>query len=159
MSDANEPNALTDLVMQLQREVSGLRNEVTRLNDINAVRNLHFKYGYFIDQCRYDETVDLFGADADQFKRICIDFPKFADGRGYSAARLLREKYGYKGELRSTGDVLIDQLFFMKRCGFDTFALREDQVLEDAIAAFSTFTNPYQNDVQDQRPLFRRRQG
>jgi len=106
-----------------------------------------------------DETVDLFGADADQFKRICIDFPKFADGRGYSAARLLREKYGYKGELRSTGDVLIDQLFFMKRCGFDTFALREDQVLEDAIAAFSTFTNPYQNDVQDQRPLFRRRQG
>lgn len=106
-----------------------------------------------------DETVDLFGDDADQFKRICIDFPKFADGRGYSAARLLREKYGYKGELRSTGDVLIDQLFFMKRCGFDTFALREDQVLEDAIAAFSTFTNPYQNDVQDQRPLFRRRQG
>ena len=106
-----------------------------------------------------DETVDLFGADADQFKRICIDFPKFADGRGYSAARLLREKYGYKGELRSTGDVLIVQLFFMKRCGFDTFALREDQVLEDAIAAFSTFTNPYQNDVQDQRPLFRRRQG
>ncbi|GAA6146208.1 DUF934 domain-containing protein [Thalassolituus maritimus] len=106
-----------------------------------------------------DETVDLFGADADQFKRICIDFPKFADGRGYSAARLLREKYDYKGELRSTGDVLIDQLFFMKRCGFDTFALREDQVLEDAIAAFSTFTNPYQNDVQDQRPLFRRRQG
>lgn len=65
MSDANEPNALTDLVMQLQREVSGLRNEVTRLNDINAVRNLHFKYGYFIDQCRYDETVDLFADDGE----------------------------------------------------------------------------------------------
>ena len=55
------------------------------------------------------------------------------------------------------GDVLIDQVFFMKRCGFDTYALREDQIVEDAIAAFSTFTNPYQNDVNDQRPLFRRR--
>lgn len=104
-----------------------------------------------------EQTADLFGEDADNFARISIDFPKFADGRGYSAARLLREKYGYKGELRAAGDVLIDQVFFMKRCGFDTYALREDQIVEDAIAAFSTFTNPYQNDVNDQRPLFRRR--
>ncbi|WP_300427295.1 DUF934 domain-containing protein [uncultured Thalassolituus sp.] len=104
-----------------------------------------------------DQTADLFGEDADNFARISIEFPKFTDGRGYSAARLLRERYGYKGELRAIGDVLIDQLFFMKRCGFDTYALREDQVLEDAIAAFSTFTAPYQNDANDQRPLFRRR--
>ena len=104
-----------------------------------------------------DQTADLFGEDAANFARICIDFPKFADGRGYSAARLLREKYKYTGELRAVGDVLIDQVFFMKRCGFDTYALREDQIVEDAIAAFSTFTNPYQNDVNDQRPLFRRR--
>ena len=104
-----------------------------------------------------DQTADLFGEDAASFARICIDFPKFADGRGYSAARLLREKYKYTGELRAVGDVLIDQVFFMKRCGFDTYALREDQIVEDAIAAFSTFTNPYQNDVHDQRPLFRRR--
>ncbi|MEC8444470.1 MAG: DUF934 domain-containing protein [Pseudomonadota bacterium] len=104
-----------------------------------------------------DETADLIGADAANFQRICIDFPKFADGRGYSAARLLREKYGYTGELRAVGDVLIDQVFFMKRCGFDSYALRDDQIVEDAIAAFSTFTSPYQNDANDQRPLFRRR--
>ena len=61
------------------------------------------------------ETADLIGDDAQSFQRISINFPKFADGRGYSAARLLRERFAYKGELRATGDVLIDQLYFMKR--------------------------------------------
>lgn len=103
------------------------------------------------------ETADLIGDDSAFFQRISINFPKFADGRGYSAARLLRERFAYKGELRATGDVLIDQLYFMKRCGFDTFALRDDQIIEDAIAAFSTFTVNYQNDANDQQPLFRRR--
>ena len=103
------------------------------------------------------ETADLIGDDSASFQRISINFPKFADGRGYSAARLLRERFVYKGELRATGDVLIDQLYFMKRCGFDTFALRDDQIIEDAIAAFSTFTVNYQNDANDQQPLFRRR--
>lgn len=103
------------------------------------------------------DTADLVGEDSASFQRISINFPKFADGRGYSAARLLRERHGYKGELRATGDVLIDQLYFMKRCGFDTFALREDQDIDDAIAAFSTFTVNYQNDANDQQPLFRRR--
>ncbi len=103
------------------------------------------------------ETADLIGDDSASFQRISINFPKFADGRGYSAARLLRERFAYKGELRATGDVLIDQLYLMKRCGFDTFALRDDQIIEDAIAAFSTFTVNYQNDANDQQPLFRRR--
>jgi uncharacterized protein (DUF934 family) len=103
------------------------------------------------------ETADLIGDDSASFQRISINFPKFADGRGYSAARLFRERFAYKGELRATGDVLIDQLYFMKRCGFDTFALRDDQIVEDAIAAFSTFTVNYQNDANDQQPLFRRR--
>lgn len=104
-----------------------------------------------------DETADLIAEDCKKFARIDIDFPKFADGRGYSAARLLRERYDYQGELRSVGDVLIDQLFFMARCGFTSFALRDDQVLDDAINAFASFTVCYQNDVNDQRPLFRRR--
>ena len=104
-----------------------------------------------------DETADLIADECQQFERICVDFPKFADGRGYSAARLLREKYGFKGELRAVGDVLIDQLFYMMRCGFSTFALREDQILEDAIAAFSTWTLNYQTDALEPRPLFRRR--
>ena len=103
------------------------------------------------------DTADLIGDDASSFQRISINFPKFADGRGYSAARLLRERHGYKGELRATGDVLVDQLYFMKRCGFDTFALRDGQDIDDAIAAFSTFSVNYQNDANDQQPLFRRR--
>lgn len=104
-----------------------------------------------------DETADLIGDECRQFALIAIDFPKFSDGRGYSAARLLRERHGFRGELRSVGDVLIDQLFFMQRVGFDAFALRDDQDLNDALAAFATFTVCYQNDVHDKRPLFRRR--
>ena len=103
------------------------------------------------------DTADLIGADSKAFANISINFPKFSDGRGYSAARLLRERYDYTGELRAVGDVLIDQLFFMKRCGFDTFALRDDQEVDVALAAFGTFSVCYQNDVADQRPLFRRR--
>lgn len=106
-----------------------------------------------------DQTADLIGENCRQFSLICIDFPKFIDGRGYSAARLLRERYGFTGELRAVGDVLIDQLFFMKRVGFDAFSLREDQDVEDALTAFTTFTHPYQGDVQDTRPLFRRHAG
>jgi len=104
-----------------------------------------------------DETADLIADEASNFPLIAIDFPKFADGRGYSAARLLRERYGFDAELRAVGDVLIDQLFFMQRCGFTSFALRQDQIVEDAIAAFETFSVCYQNDANDQRPLYRRR--
>ncbi|WP_430462429.1 DUF934 domain-containing protein [Thalassolituus sp. LLYu03] len=112
------------------------------------------KVGLFLQS---EETADLIGNDSRHFTLIAIDFPKFSDGRGYSAARLLRERHGYRGELRAMGDVLIDQLFFMKRCGFDSYALRDDQDLETALAAFSTFTVNYQTDVHEPRPLFRRR--
>lgn len=104
-----------------------------------------------------EETADLIGEDCQKFERISLDFPKFVDGRSYSAARLLREKYQFSGELKATGDVLIDQLFYMKRCGFDTFALRDDQIIDDAISAFSTFSNNYQTDVLEPKPLFKRR--
>lgn len=104
-----------------------------------------------------EETADMIGEICHQFAVIAIEFPKFTDGRGYSSARLLRERHGYKGDLRSVGDVLIDQLFFMKRCGFSSFDLRDDQDKDDALAALSTFSVTYQNDVQDKRPLFRRR--
>lgn len=104
-----------------------------------------------------DQTADLLADECRQFALICIDFPKFADGRGYSCARLLRERYGFTGDLRAVGDVLIDQLFFMVRCGFSSQALRDDQDEQAALAAFSTFSVSYQNDVHDPRPLFRRR--
>jgi len=112
------------------------------------------KLGIFLES---GETADLIGEAAQQFAVIGIDFPKFADGRGYSAARLLRERFGYQGDLRAQGDVLIDQLFFYARCGFTSYELRDDQDKEEALNAFGTFTVKYQNDANDQRPLFRHR--
>lgn len=91
------------------------------------------------------------------FAVIGVNFPKFTDGRGYSTARLLRERYGYTGELRAIGDVLHDQLFLMSRCGFDAFALKEGKDVEKAVAAFDTFKMPYQAAVDQPQPLFRRR--
>jgi uncharacterized protein (DUF934 family) len=86
-----------------------------------------------------------------------VNFPKFADGRGYSTARLLRERYGYHGEIRAIGDVLHDQLFFMKRCGFDAYAVRADKDIEAALAGFDDFSDAYQAAVDQPQPLFRRR--
>lgn len=95
--------------------------------------------------------------DAGLFGVIAVNFPKFGDGRGYSTARLLRERYGYKGELRAIGDVLRDHLLFMARCGFDAFALRDDQDPREAVAAFDDFSEAYQASADRPWPLFRRR--
>lgn len=67
------------------------------------------------------ETVDDIAGDLSRFAFIALDFPKFSDGRAYSTARLLREKYGYTGELRAVGNVLADQIPLMRRVGFDSF--------------------------------------
>src|SRR5699024_2653247 len=88
-------------------------------------------------------TVEL-AAELASAPLIAIDFPVFTDGRGYSTARLLRERYGYQGEMRAVGDVLIDQLFYLSRCGFDAFSLREDQSIDDALRALKTFSRSYQ---------------
>lgn len=103
------------------------------------------------------EPADIAG-DFDRVALIAIDFPKFADGRGYSIGRLLRERYGYKGELRAIGDVLRDQVRLMARCGFDAFAVRADKDIHDAVKAFDDFTVQYQGAFDDPTPLFRRRE-
>jgi uncharacterized protein (DUF934 family) len=88
---------------------------------------------------------------------IAIEFPVFRDGRGYSLAALLRQRLGFRGELRAVGDVLVDQLFYLKRVGFDAFALRADQEPDTAVAALSTFSEVYQSAADQPLPLFRRR--
>lgn len=88
---------------------------------------------------------------------VAIDFPAFTDGRGYTLARLLRQRYGYTGEIRAIGDVLVDQLHYMSRCGFDALALREDQHLDDALRALGAFSVSYQPAVDLSEPLFKRR--
>jgi uncharacterized protein (DUF934 family) len=90
---------------------------------------------------------------------IAVDFPVFRDGRGYSIATLLRTRYGWTGELRAIGDVLRDQLNYMRRCGFDAFAVRADKDIHDAIKSFAHYSVRYQGAVDDPVPLFRRRNG
>ena len=89
--------------------------------------------------------------------RVEVNFPKFTDGRGYSIARLLRERHGYQGELRAVGDVQRDQLFYLARCGFDAFLLRDGQDAGESIAALNDFSEAYQASVERPQPLFRRR--
>jgi uncharacterized protein (DUF934 family) len=87
---------------------------------------------------------------------VAIHFPKFGDGRGYSKARLLRERHGYRGELRAVGEVLADQLFYMTRCGFDAFELVEGKDVQAALHALKGFSVTYQAATDDPRPLYRR---
>jgi uncharacterized protein (DUF934 family) len=94
---------------------------------------------------------------ADRLALIAVDFPAFKDGRGFSTATLLRTRYGFLGDLRAIGDVLIDQLFYMRRVGFTSFAVRADQDPERAVAALRTFTDVYQAGVDQPLPYFRRR--
>ncbi|MBB3182584.1 uncharacterized protein (DUF934 family) [Halomonas fontilapidosi] len=103
------------------------------------------------------ELTPALAAELQEAPLVAIDFPKFTDGRGYSIARLLRERHGYRGQIRAVGDVLIDQLFYMSRCGVNAFSLREDQVVEDALRALYTFSRGYQPGTDDPEPLFRRR--
>ena len=95
-------------------------------------------------------TVDLAGVE-----RIDLDFPKFTDGRAFSQARLLRGRLQFKGEIRATGDVLIDQLVQMSRCGFDVAVLREGVDKSDAQRQFERFHAFYQGDVKHPLPHFR----
>lgn len=104
-----------------------------------------------------EEGPEAIAGDLSHFDLVAVEFPVFTDGRGYSTARLLRERYGFRGELRAVGDVLRDQLLALQRCGFDAFQLREDQDAEAARKAFCEFSAFYQGDARDPRPLFRRR--
>lgn len=94
--------------------------------------------------------------DIKRFSLIAVDFPKFADGRGYSIAYNLRARLGYTGELRAVGDVLRDQLFYMQRVGFDAFAVREDKNIHDALKGLTDFSEVYSNSWDQKSPLFRR---
>ena len=89
--------------------------------------------------------------------RVEVNFPKFGDGRGYSIGRLLRERYGYRGELRAVGHITRDLLFYLESCGFDAFELRPGEDPQEALAAFEDFSEAYQASVARPQPLFRRR--
>ena len=104
-----------------------------------------------------DEVAQDIATDLGHLQVVAIDFPAFADGRGYSTAALLRSRFGWRGELRAIGDVLKDQLFYLSRVGFDAYALREGKDIEDAVKALNDFSETYQAAVDEPLPLFRRR--
>jgi uncharacterized protein (DUF934 family) len=89
---------------------------------------------------------------------IEVSFPAYGDGRGYSSARILREA-GYQGELRASGDVLLDQLSHMRRCGFDAFAPAKPIAADAAQTAFATWPEVYQKTVDGRSPIWAKRHG
>ncbi len=105
-----------------------------------------------------DVDVETIGRDVASFAIVALQFPKWTDGRAYSQARLLRSRYRYTGELRATGEVLVDMLPLLARTGFDAVALRHDQSRAGAERALAIFADGhYQGDTRARRPHFRRR--
>ncbi len=104
-----------------------------------------------------DDARDLI-PHLDRIKLVEVNFPVFGDGRGYSAARILREA-GYTGELRAVGDVLVDQLAYLRRCGFDSFAPERELNLADAEAALARYAEVYQPTTDGRTPIWAKRHG
>ena len=118
---------------------------------------LSFRLGHVGVWLEADADPAAIAPDLARFEVIAIRLASATDGRGYTLARLLRERYGYRGELRAIGEVLRDQLYYLSRCGFDAFALRADQDPEQALPALDDFSDAYQVSVERPEPLFRRR--
>ena len=110
--------------------------------------------GLWIDS---DQLPDEIGGDLHQAPVIAVHFPEFRDGRGFSIGRLLRERLGYRGQLRAFGKPIRDQLHYLRRCGFNAFALAEHYDPHTAIESLNAFDESYQAAVDQPLPLFRRR--
>ncbi|MEI8361932.1 MAG: DUF934 domain-containing protein [Betaproteobacteria bacterium] len=93
-------------------------------------------------------------SDLNQLPIIAVHVERFADGRIFSLGLLLRTRYSFKNELRAIGDVLRDQLFFLKRSGFDSYLIRADRNAEEAMLSLNDFSAPYQGAVDETRPAF-----
>ncbi len=102
------------------------------------------------------ESLTGFEADLNVFPMIAVHVERFADGRIFSIGNLLRTRYGFNNTLRAFGDVLRDQLFFLKRSGFDSYLIRADRSAEDALQGLKDFSQPYQGAVDINQPVWRR---
>ncbi|BCE02571.1 DUF934 domain-containing protein [Marinicellulosiphila megalodicopiae] len=123
---------------------------ITQLNALSSVKDS----GVWLDSdTQIEQLAELIG----KTELIAINFPKFADGRGYSLARILRDQLKFDGEIRAVGDVLLDQVFYMSRVGFDAYSLRDDKDAQKVQAMLATFSDSYQISVDKPVPLFRRR--
>ncbi len=105
------------------------------------------------------EEVEALAYDLPQLAVVALAFPKFGDGRAYSYARLLRERFQFKGEVRAVGDVLREQAGFMVRCGFDAFEPADGSSVEDWERAAQRFRHVYQRSTDGRSPAFVERGG
>ena len=101
-----------------------------------------------------DVEVTEIAADLPRLALVALQFPKWTDGRAYSQARVIRSRYRFRGELRATGEVLVDMLPLLHRTGFDAVAMRADQSRDVAERALAFFRGHYQGDAVEGRPLF-----
>ncbi|MGH1346460.1 MAG: DUF934 domain-containing protein [Nannocystales bacterium] len=142
--DADQPVPATgDILVDVGRWVA----------EGEALRGRPDKVGVLLQPS--DDVLTLDGT-LDGLALVAVAFPKFTDGRGYSSARLLRDRLGYTGELRAVGHVLPDQVFYMRRVGFDALELADGKSADTAIAQLEEFSVTYQAAADDSRPLFRR---
>jgi uncharacterized protein (DUF934 family) len=105
-----------------------------------------------------DEEVEALAYDLPRLSAVAVAFPKFSDGRGYTAARLLRERYGFKGEIRAVGDVLREQAGFMVRVGIDAFEPADGSTPEQWARAVGRHRHVYQRAADGRRPAFEERE-
>lgn len=104
-----------------------------------------------------DDDAESVSSLVDQLPVIGINFPVFTDGRGFSLGRTIRERYQFAGELRAIGHFMQDQLFYLKRCGFDAFVVGDNVDAQSMAKSLRDFTDYYQAAVDQPVPLFRRR--
>ena len=112
--------------------------------------------GIWLDTHETLESLIEAVGDVNKLPIIAVHVERFADGRIFSLGTLLRTRYGYKNELRAFGDVLRDQLFFLKRSGFTSYLIRADRSAEDALTSLNDFSQPYQGAVDEPQPVFKR---
>jgi len=101
------------------------------------------------------DDVAAIAADCASLGLVVVEFPALADGRGFSLARLLRERYGYRGELRACGQFIRDQVFFLSRVGVDAFQCGENDDPADILSALQEFSVKYQACTDQPQPLYR----
>ncbi len=120
--------------------------------DQAGLRARNGRLGIFL---RADQSPDLMDEDLEAFDLVALEFPAFKDGRAFSYARLLRERFAFAGEIRAVGDVLRDQLFFMHRCGFDAFEVKNEAAVPGWLDAMKEFSVVYQPAMDAKQSVLR----
>jgi uncharacterized protein (DUF934 family) len=154
------PSEDTFVSVDAQDDLPGVLDIIVTLDRWRADRDrLVQRQGLVGVRLKSDEPPDLIAEDLEHLALVALEFPAFRDGRAYSYARLLREQYGYAGEIRAVGDVLLEQLHFMVRVGFDAFELSSTEPERDFEIAQADFSVWYQPGADDRETAVELRHG